>query len=231
MSIKVVVFDIGGTLMEYRDMPNSWVDFYPKAFGHVNEKLALGLTEDELEKSLEVLLTYNPRLHYRERDFSPEHIFKDVTADWKGEFNINDVINAFFESMKLVPYLFPESIAVLEKLHEQGIKTAALTDVACGMPDEMQIGYFSDVMPYFDEYVSSVNCGYRKPSPVGLERIAARFGADKSEMIFVGDEEKDIKTADRFDCKSVLIDRKHSGNNFGQTHTITALTELFPILI
>ena len=88
-----------------------------------------------------------------------------------------------------------------------------------------------DVMPYFDEYVSSVNCGYRKPSPVGLERIAERFGADKSEMIFVGDEEKDIKTADRFGCKSVLIDRKHSGNNFGQTHTITKLTELFPILI
>ena len=231
MSIKVVVFDIGGTLMEYRDMPNSWVDFYPKAFDHVNEKLALGLTEDELEKSLEVLLTYNPRLHYRERDFSPEHIFKDVTADWEGEFNINDVINAFFESMKLVPYLFPESIAVLEKLHEQGIKTAALTDVACGMPDEMQIGYFSDVMPYFDEYVSSVNCGYRKPSSVGLERIAARFGADKSEMIFVGDEEKDIKTADRFGCISVLIDRKHSEKNFGQAHTITKLTELFPILI
>ena len=231
MSIKVVVFDIGGTLMEYRDMPNSWVDFYPKAFDHVNEKLALGLTEDELEKSLEILLTYNPRLHYRERDFSPEHIFKDVTADWEGEFTVNDVINAFFESMKLVPYLFPESIAVLEKLHEQGIKTAALTDVACGMPDEMQIGYFSDVMPYFDEYVSSVNCGYRKPSPVGLERIAERFGADKSEMIFVGDEEKDIKTADRFGCISVLIDRKHSGNNFGQAHTITALTELFPILI
>lgn len=231
MSIKVVVFDIGGTLMEYRDMPNSWVDFYPKAFDHVNEKLALGLTEDELKKSLEILLTYNPRLHYRERDFSPEHIFKDVTADWKGEFTVNDVINAFFESMKLVPYLFPESIAVLEKLHEQGIKIAALTDVACGMPDEMQIGYFSDVMPYFDEYVSSVNCGYRKPSPVGLERIAERFGADKSEMIFVGDEEKDIKTADRFGCKSVLIDRKHSGNNFGQTHTITKLTELFSILI
>ncbi len=231
MSIKVVVFDIGGTLMEYRDMPNSWVDFYPKAFDHVNEKLALGLTEDELEKSREILLTYNPRLHYRERDFSPEHIFKDVTADWKGEFNINDVINAFFESMKLVPYLFPESIAVLEKLHEQGIKTAALTDVACGMPDEMQIGYFSDVMPYFDEYVSSVNCGYRKPSSVGLERIAARFGADKSEMIFVGDEEKDIKTADRFGCISVLIDRKHSEKNFGQAHTITKLTELFSILI
>ena len=231
MSIKVVVFDIGGTLMEYRDMPNSWVDFYPKAFDHVNEKLALGLTEDELKKSLEVLLTYNPRLHYRERDFSPEHIFKDVTADWEGEFTVTDVINAFFESMKLVPYLFPESIAVLKKLHEQGIKTAALTDVACGMPDEMQIGYFSDVMPYFDEYVSSVNCGYRNPSPVGLERIAERFRADKSEMIFVGDEEKDIKTADRFGCISVLIDRKHSGNNFGQAHTITKLTELFPILI
>ena len=230
MSIRVLVFDIGGTLMEYRDMPNSWVDFYPEAFAHVNDKLGLGLTEEDIDKSMEALLSYNPRLHYRERDYSPEHIFKDVTSHWKGSFELDRVIETFFESMKLTPYLFPETIDVLEKLKTEGIRIAALTDIACGMPDEMQIGYFSEVMPYFEEYVSSINCGWRKPSPVGLERIAERFGADKTEMVFIGDEEKDIRTAQRFGCHSVLIDRKNSGKSFGQDHTIKELTEIFSIL-
>lgn len=26
--LKAVVFDIGGTLMEYRNMPNVWIDHY-----------------------------------------------------------------------------------------------------------------------------------------------------------------------------------------------------------
>lgn len=30
--IKVIVFDIGGTLMEYRNMPLSWLDYYKKGF-------------------------------------------------------------------------------------------------------------------------------------------------------------------------------------------------------
>ena len=37
--IKVAVFDIGGTLMEYKGMPCVWVDYYENGFKHVREKL------------------------------------------------------------------------------------------------------------------------------------------------------------------------------------------------
>lgn len=37
--IKSAVFDIGGTLMEYKGMPCVWVDYYENGFLHVCEKL------------------------------------------------------------------------------------------------------------------------------------------------------------------------------------------------
>lgn len=36
--IKSAVFDIGGTLMEYKGMPCVWVDYYENGFLHVCEK-------------------------------------------------------------------------------------------------------------------------------------------------------------------------------------------------
>ena len=30
--MKVIVFDLGGTLMQYVGMPHSWVEFYKKGF-------------------------------------------------------------------------------------------------------------------------------------------------------------------------------------------------------
>ena len=49
-------------------------------------------------------------------------------------------------------------------------------------------------------------------------------------MIFIGDEEKDIVTAKRFGCQSVLIDRKNSAENFNQDHTIADLNELCEVI-
>ena len=46
--IKSAVFDIGGTLMEYKGMPGVWVDYYENGFLHVCEKLLPQLTEKNI---------------------------------------------------------------------------------------------------------------------------------------------------------------------------------------
>ena len=79
-------------------------------------------------------------------------------------------------------------------------------------------------------YVSSQSCGYRKPNPKGLEDIAEKYSTQKSDMVFIGDEEKDIITAKRFGCQAVLIDRRKSGANFGQDATLTDLTDIKELL-
>ena len=84
--MKIIVFDIGGTLMEYRNMPNVWIEFYEKAFRHVREKLRLSLSDEQLAHSLEILRSFNPKVNYREKDYSPEYIFGRV---WAGVAFIN----------------------------------------------------------------------------------------------------------------------------------------------
>lgn len=176
MNIKAVVFDIGGTLMEYRNMPNVWIDYYKTGFEFVRDKLSLDISDGDIDKSVEVLKSYNPRVKYREEDIPPEIIFGDVCSHWKCTFNLEDVVDVFYRSMGLTAYIYPETVPVLEKLKASGYVIATLTDVATGMPDELHKSYFPELMPYFDMYVSSLSCGYRKPNPKGLEDISERLG-------------------------------------------------------
>lgn len=228
--MKVIVFDIGGTLMEYKNMPLSWLDFYKGGFRYVCNELSLNITEDDIAKSFEVLKSYNPRINPREVDVTHEVIFSEATAHWQGKFELSDVINKFYESMNLTACIYPETLDFLDKLKAEGYIIAALTDVAIGMPDELHKSYFPELLPYFDMYVSSITCGYRKPNPKGLSDIAENFGVAPSEMIMIGDEEKDIKTAKRFGCKSVLIDRRDRNVDFGQDYMVTDLNGLWKVL-
>lgn len=228
--MKVIVFDIGGTLMEYKNMPLSWLDFYKDGFRYVCSELSLNITENDIDKSFEVLKSYNPRINPREVDVTPEVIFSEATAHWQGEFTLSDVINKFYESMNLTAYIYLETLDFLDKLKAEGYIIAALTDVAIGMPDELHKSYFPELLSYFDMYVSSISCGYRKPNPKGLSDISENFGVDSSEMIMIGDEEKDIKTAKRFGCKSVLIDRRDRNVDLGQDYTVTDLNGLWEVL-
>lgn len=228
--MKVIVFDIGRTLMEYENMPLSWLEFYKDGFRYVRKELGLNITEEDIDKSFEVLKRYNPRINPREVDVTPEVIFGEATAHWQGEYTLSDIINKFYESMNLTAYIYPETIDFLDNLKAEGYKIAALTDVAIGMPDELHKSYFPELLPYFDMYVSSISCGYRKPNPKGLSDIAEKFGVVASEMIMIGDEEKDIKTAKRFGCKAVLIDRRNRNADFGQDYTVMDLNGLWEVL-
>lgn len=190
----------------------------------------IDINEDDISESVEVLKSYNPKIKYREEDISPEVIFGDVCANWKCDFKLSEIIDVFYRSMGLTPYIYPETIPVLESLKEQGYIIATLTDVATGMPDELHKSYFPELMPYFDMYVSSQSCGYRKPNPKGLYDISEHFGILPDEMIFIGDEQKDITVTKRFGCRSVLIDRKGRQEQFGQEFTVADLNKLLSIL-
>lgn len=231
--IKAAVFDVGRTLMEYIDMPNSWKDYYPAAIRNIRDSLGLDVNEQELERSLEIFTSYSPRVNYREVDYTPKHIFADVISEWRCKPELSKVISAFFDSMKLKAYIYPETIDLLKNLRRYKLKVGALTDVATGMPDELHKSYFAQLLPLFDIYVSSVSCGFRKPNPRGLEIISKELDVDADEIIMIGDEPKDIETAKRFGCRSVLIDRTSAGchPDYGQDYTITNLEQLKAIIM
>ena len=228
--IKCAVFDVGGTLMEYAGMPYVWHGYYETALNELNKNLGLGLSEEKLSRSLEILKSYNPGINYREIDYPPETIFGDATKDWNVNIPLEDIISAFFATFHLKSVIYPETVATLEKIRSAGIAVGTYTNVVSGMPDEMHKSYFRELLPLFDIYVSSTSCGFRKPNPRGLEIIAESLKISPKEMIFIGDEQKDPETARRFDCSSVLINRSGDSRDFGQDYEIDELGGLLPIL-
>ena len=221
--IKSAVFDIGGTLMEYKGMPCVWVDYYENGFLHVCEKLLPQLTEKNIADGMEILRGYNPSIKFREADYSYERIFGEIVRKWGVDILPEKIAYCFFEAFPLKAYTYPETVPVLQKLRDRGIKIATLTDVATGMPDELHKSYFPELMPFFDLYVSSTSCRYRKPNIKGLCDIAVYFGIKP-------DERKDVLVANDFGCTSVYIDRYNNNRDFGQKFTVKDLNGFYDIV-
>lgn len=202
---KAIVFDLGGTLMEYVGMPLNWSDYYICGFEKLNEILELNLSEKELQEAANTLKSYNPRISKREYEIKPEDIFNDVISNWREKPDISKVIEIFFEGLDLKADIFEYSIELLKKCRNLGFKTACLTDLPNGMPDYIFKSAIEKILPYFDLYVSSQICGVRKPNKGGISYIADVFEIREAEILFVGDEEKDFLTALNAGCDFVYI--------------------------
>lgn len=229
-NIRAVVFDAGGTLMEYRSMPHCWSDFYTAAFQGAKKRLSLPISDNDIYEAAEILKSFNPRINYREEEIPPEKIFCEAVKNWRCDFSLSELINIFFSEFNLEAYIYPETVQILKKLKEKGFIITVFTDVASAMPDEMHKGFFKELLPYFDMYVSSQSCGYRKPDPKGLTDIQNRFGLSEKEMIFIGDEKKDIDTAKRFGCLSVLVSRDRKYSDYGQDFSVSDLLDFYNLL-
>ncbi len=92
------------------------------------------------------------------------------------------------------------------------------------MPDEIFKRDISELMHYFDYYVSSSIAGYRKPNCRGLQMISEKYAIPITGLFFVGDEEKDRKTAINANCKFVWIQRTEK--NKESIHNLYELLEV-----
>ena len=185
---KAIVFDLGGTLMEYEGMPLDWSDYY------------------DIDRSAEILKSYNPRNKYREYEIMPVVLFDEAMAGWSNVPDIRDAIEVFFSGIGLKAKVFDYSKKLIAICKKHCLKVACLTDLPNGMPDSLFRDSIPDIIKLFDLYVSSQTCGFRKPNKAGLEYIAEQFGIDVKDILFVGDEDKDRKTADNAGCSFIHID-------------------------
>ena len=102
-NIKLFVFDLGGTLMEYKGMHLSWAGYYKSSFEYVNERLGLGLTDQQISTSVQIFTDYNPAVNPREKEIDPKIIFEDIIKGWGTNLPISKIIDVFFESLHLEP--------------------------------------------------------------------------------------------------------------------------------
>ena len=205
--MKGIIFDLGGTLFEFVGMSYLWTEYYEIGLQHVNKKYQLRCSEKDIKRAKEVLKTYNPRLHYREKEYSPESIFDKATRHWKNRPKVHAIIRTFFEGMKLETRVYGDVLDAFRQIRSHGDRIAFFTDLPSGMPDEIMKEKISDLLPYADFYISSGSCGYRKPNPRGLCEIARELELGMDKLVFIGDEKKDFETAKRANCRFIYIDR------------------------
>jgi putative hydrolase of the HAD superfamily len=234
-SFLAVGFDLGETLFTYRDTPLSWAELYRPALQHVAAKCGLVLDEQKMRRAETILAAYNTRLHPRTQEVSAHSIFEAILVAWNEDVTqcCTAAIEAFFGFFQQKLFAYPEAEETLRMLRQSGLAIGALTDVPYGMPRAFVLADLATcgLEGLIDRVLTSVDVGFRKPDSRGFTRLVSELNVAPDEMIYVGNEPKDIAGANAAGLRSVLIARDLShAREFGQWKTITCLTELMELI-
>ena len=231
MKLKLVVFDLGETLINYKDVPLNWSAHYNNALQLACKVCNIAYNENTLAEACQILLKYNTRINPRIKEVSANVIFNEIISLFNiPETSLELFVEIFFEYFQREAEPEETSVELLCYLKKKNIKTAVLTDVPYGMPKYLVEKDLSALRPYIDLLVTSVDIGLRKPMPKGLEFILNHFKISPDETIFIGNEKKDIETANSMNIYSVLLSLEKNPPQWKQRKSIKELIELKSLL-
>ena len=71
----------------------------------------------------------------------------------------------------------------------------------------------NQILPYFDEVISCVDSGYKKPNPYCLIDLIKRSGIPSDQFIYFGDSEVDSQFAQNADIDHIIFDQYLNNKN------------------
>lgn len=226
---KAVIFDIGQTLVDYRK-PMNWSELYRPAFEHIAEKYGYTFSESHYQNAGNVLAQYNTRIHPRDHEVSSTEIFTEILNGMNIALqDMERVKESFYTYFRQDCSLFPDVEQTLKALSVEGIRSGTLSDVAYGMDNVYALEDIAPVIKYIEYPFTSNDIGYRKSCTKGLEILSDRMQVKLSDIVFVGDEEKDMACARNAGAYAVLINREGVLKDYGQDREIHTLTELLQL--
>lgn len=232
--IRAIGFDLGDTLLYYRDTPLNWVALYPDALTAVAKSCQAQPTAAQIARAQEILTQHNTRVVPRTEEIAAEKIFASILDAWELDAAQHSVaaIESFFSFFQQRLSTYPETVPMLKTLRTRGFPTGILTDVPYGMPQTFVQRDIAGagIAGLFDILLMSVEVGVRKPEPAGYHELARRLGVAPYEMLFVGNEPKDVIGAKRAGAWAAFIDHNGTGAQHGQDFTLSTLANLEEIL-
>jgi HAD superfamily hydrolase (TIGR01509 family) len=206
--VEAVLFDFSGTLFRLEE-DESWFrgmeldsEDNREVDGHVQAELMRRLTAPTGQSVDMSPQTYQA---WVSRDLEPHlhreaylHVLRESgLARRHAEALYNRVINPSCWT----PY--PDTAAVLEALHEGGIRTAVVSNIAFDVrPAFAALGAARHV----DEFVLSFEVGVVKPDPAIFQTALTRLGVAAERAVMVGDSEEADGGALAVGCGFVLVD-------------------------
>jgi putative hydrolase of the HAD superfamily len=231
--IRAVGFDVGDTLLFYADTPLNWSALYGDALAAVARACDVSPSLGEITAACDILLHYNTRVRPRTSEVTADEIFSRILRRWSlaPAKYLEIGVDSFFAFFQQRMRVFPETLSVLRRLREAGLRLGALTDVPYGMPMKFVQRDLegAQIANLFESVMTSATAGFRKPDPTGYRALASSLGVAADEMLYVGNEPKDVIGAQRAGVPSVLIDRSGVAANHGQDFTIASLEDIIDI--
>ncbi len=209
MSIKAVIFDMDGTLVDSADIILG-------AFKHVLD--SIGQPYDEA-----IVRTYIGRT------------LKDTYGSLSPEHDALDLINAHISWQKENQHLLKQFAGVQElltELKQRNIKLGLFTSTL-RQRVERELNTL-ELIRYFDAIICGDDISKPKPDKQGVVRTAELLGVKLSETVLVGDAEHDILSGKNAGVTTIAITHgfgtKEALKKAGADYIVNNLKELFALI-
>jgi HAD superfamily hydrolase (TIGR01509 family) len=205
-SVLAVLFDYSGTLFRLEE-DESWFDGMEldtecnrEVDGHVQAELMRRLTAP-VGRSVD--MTPEAYHAWSNRDLAP-HLHREAYLHVLRESGLaghhaESLYGRVIDPSSWTPY--PDTAQVLEGLHEQGIKTAVVSNIAFDVRPAFQA-----IGAYVDEFVLSFEVGAIKPDAAIFETALTRLGVAAEDAVMVGDSDEADGGARAIGCGFILVD-------------------------
>jgi 2-haloalkanoic acid dehalogenase type II len=208
-----VIFDLGSTLIHF---DGDWAMVFAEANQALRaslEDLGVGhFTDDFTQDFRSRMAAHHDR---REQDYreAPTTAILAETLTAAGYADVPpDILQAAMDAMYQVSqaywHLEEDAEAALQELREMGCRFGIFSN-AGDDNDVQNLVQMNGLQDYFDYVLSSAGVGLRKPAPDVFEMSLAKWGAEPSQAIMVGDTlHQDILGAKHTGIHSVWITRR-----------------------
>jgi putative hydrolase of the HAD superfamily len=228
---NVVLFDLGGTLVEYYKA-SEFPDILEHAMNDIQqllfEKMAVTYEQDELWHRVEEESHEYGDFRVKPMEDRLVNIFQLKTL--KSPDFITSLCQMFLKHIFEKGHVFEDTKPVLQELMERGLKMGLVSNTPWGAPaflwrEELErLG----LVRYFNAIIFCRDVGWRKPASQVFTRAFEMLRTDQKSCIFVGDDPKwDISGPRAVGMDAVLLDR--SGEKWG-SNAIASLRELLVML-
>jgi HAD superfamily hydrolase (TIGR01509 family) len=205
VTVQAVLFDYSGTLFRLEE-DDRWFEGIEvderQVDVHVQAELMRRMTAPTGQH---VKMTQQAHHAWINRDLAP-HLHREAYLHVLRESGVADhhaeiLYGLMIDPLNWTPY--PDTVGVLQSLHQQGVKTAVVSNIAFDIrPAFESIG----AAEYVDEFVLSFEVGAVKPNPEIFEAALGRLGVQAQQAVMVGDSDEADGGARALGCGFVLVD-------------------------